>query len=69
VVQQDQEEYTPLGEASRVDGTLESSLVIDESILDAPYRRSADRERAALAVMIADLLYPRPSDSLGLGLL
>lgn len=40
------------------------SISIDESINDAPRRRSAHPETAALAVMIAGLLYPAPNDSL-----
>ncbi|KAF2816655.1 RNI-like protein [Mytilinidion resinicola] len=54
-----------LGEASNADGTLPNPHVIDESILDIPRRRSADPERATLAALIAQLLYPGPSDSLG----
>lgn len=41
-----------------------NALHIDESINDAPRRRSADPGRTGLANMIAQLLYPSPNDSL-----
>lgn len=43
---------------------INGTIHIDESINDAPRRRSADPERATLASLISQLLYPAPNDSL-----
>src|SRR5207249_4664461 len=47
------------------DQYLPASVVVDESIMGAPRRRTADPELAALANEIAQLLYPSPDNSLG----
>jgi hypothetical protein len=47
------------------DEDLPSSIVIDESIMDAPRRRAANSEAAALAVEIAQALYPSIETALG----
>jgi Ran GTPase-activating protein (RanGAP) involved in mRNA processing and transport len=47
------------------DEYLPASITIDETIMEAPRRRSADPESAALANHIAQLLYPAPENSLG----
>lgn len=43
---------------------INGTIHIDESINDAPRRRSADPQRATLASLISQLLYPAPNDSL-----
>ncbi|KAJ4301389.1 hypothetical protein N0V90_003481 [Kalmusia sp. IMI 367209] len=47
------------------DEYLPSSVMIDESIMEAPHRRAADPKAAALAVEIAQLLYPSHDNVLG----
>jgi hypothetical protein len=47
------------------DGQLPNSITIDESILEAPRRKAANPDKAALANQIAQLLYPSPDNSLG----
>jgi len=46
------------------DEFLPASVSIDETIMEAPRRRSADPEAAALANNIAQMLYPAPQTSL-----
>ncbi|KAF2795058.1 RNI-like protein [Melanomma pulvis-pyrius CBS 109.77] len=47
------------------DSKLPMSINIDESIMEAPRRRSANPVIAALANHVAQLLYPSPDNSLG----
>ncbi|KAF2174518.1 RNI-like protein [Zopfia rhizophila CBS 207.26] len=45
--------------------SLPYSITIDESIMEAPRRKSANMDAANLANQVAQLLYPSPDNSLG----
>jgi hypothetical protein len=47
------------------DSQLPNSITIDESIIEAPRRKAANPDTAAMANEIAQLLYPSPDNSLG----
>jgi Ran GTPase-activating protein (RanGAP) involved in mRNA processing and transport len=47
------------------DYKIPNHITVDESIMDAPRRKAANPDTAALANQIAQLLYPSPDNSLG----